>query len=83
MNTKLIFGHTVDFQSEHWRGVEAWAKAEIELLRDHLENRMTDEVDTAFLRGQIAALRDLRDLPEAVYMPDGTPTAASPISYNN
>lgn len=79
----LLFGHTIDFQSEHWKAVEAWAAHEIEQARDDLESPHLSERETADLRGVIRGMRRLLSLPSS-RRPDGTqPAAASPISYNN
>lgn len=47
--------------SPAWLYVEGWAKARIEVLHLDLETSLSAEA-TEHIRGQIAALRDLRNL---------------------
>lgn len=46
------------FEKPRWEQVEAWARNEIETLRNRLETPQSDEL-TAQVRGEIRALRRL------------------------
>lgn len=62
----------IDPQSTTWRTIAAWLDTQIEGVRDQLEGEV-DATDTERLRGRVAALRDLRTLPEQL---DNTRRAA-------
>jgi hypothetical protein len=51
----------VNVESPTWKAIEAWAKAELEELRDMLE-QPRDQADTQMLRGRAAQARRLLDL---------------------
>ena len=53
----------IDTTSLTWRSVAAWLDAEIADARERNDNPQPEDA-TAMLRGRLAALKDLRDLPE-------------------
>lgn len=55
----------IDTTTETWDAIETYAKAKREELRTKLESTGMPEVETAVLRGRIAALKDLLALGKA------------------
>lgn len=53
----------IDFRSETWRALEAYANTRIDALRTKNDGAL-DAVTTAHLRGRIAALKDLLTLAQ-------------------
>jgi hypothetical protein len=55
----------IEPNSPTWRFITKWTSDEIDAARDRNDSRHRDEIDTAYIRGQIAILRDLAELPNA------------------
>lgn len=53
----------IDFNTATWAQVDRWARARIEYLRQRNDGALS-ELETASLRGQIKALKNLLGLPE-------------------
>ena len=53
----------IEINSPTWRFIQEWTSEEIDAARDKNDSRHHNEIDTAFIRGQIAKLKDLVDLP--------------------
>lgn len=49
--------------SDTWIFVSNWAKAELDRAREQNDSQKRDAVQTAALRGRIAVLKDLLELP--------------------
>lgn len=58
--------------------VKKWADDEIKRLREKNDQIKLSDVETAGLRGEIAALKRLIDLPDAVARKAQTPSPAWP-----
>ena len=56
----------LEIYSPTWRYVSAWCAEEITALAEKLESPRLDERATAFVRGQIAALRIVAEMPETI-----------------
>jgi len=52
----------IDVTSPTWRSIQKWAEEEIENIHLDLETPQLDPDETEYLRGKIAALRNLIDL---------------------
>jgi hypothetical protein len=68
----------INFHSASWVAVAAWAQSRIDTLRVKNETDL-DPLETARVRGQIKALKELLALPEAAARGKGTESALSPI----
>lgn len=54
----------IDYTSATWLQVADWARTRLQALRTRNDGDL-DPTDTAILRGQIKALKELLDLPAA------------------
>lgn len=70
MNTPLVVGH-LDFESATWNAVREWAEHRLSDCRKRNDAALP-EIETAALRGEIAALKNLLGLEKS------TATMASP-----
>lgn len=59
---------TISKSDACWKEIEAWAKAQIEAGRDELE-KAQNEKTTDMIRGGIAQLRELLNLPTGTTKP--------------
>lgn len=53
----------IDIYSETWKSIEEWADGKLEMDLRSLEDINCDEKRSAMLRGRIALLRSLLNLP--------------------
>jgi hypothetical protein len=67
----------VDRYSETWRDVAAWAAPRLESARAELESPNVDDARARYLRGRIAALKELLALPDA----EDQPAVDAPLSF--
>lgn len=56
----------IDEHDTSWRCVRAWAEAEIEQLRNDLEDPRVEWQDVVDIRAQLTRLRALLGLPKAI-----------------
>lgn len=68
----------IDKYSSTWRVVAQWALVGLVDARTELENELTSETRSQFLRGRIAALAELALLPE----PKRTEVLSSDADYH-
>ena len=70
----------IDAYSETWQAVRDKAIAIIEQSRSRLEQRDQTEAETQFLRGKIAALRQMLEMtqPKPIVATDQIPDALRP-----
>lgn len=62
----------VDWYSDTWRAIQAHAQAQLKELRLKNDSTAHDAVQTSYLRGRIAAWKELEALPEKVAPQEGT-----------
>lgn len=58
-------GDELNEHSATWKTVKRYAEQEIQNLREANDSTTADETRTAVIRGRIAALKDVIDLPHA------------------
>lgn len=56
----------IDTNGRTWQYIEAHLKVRLEKLREKNDSSKLDAIETAALRGEIAAVKDLLALPETV-----------------
>lgn len=59
----------IDPHSPTWQAVDEWARRTLERHRAELESPAMDESATTMLRGRIAMLRELINLPNPIPTP--------------
>lgn len=54
---------SIDTYSDTWAYIKKWSNDRINKLRADNDSILKDEIKTAFIRGKIAALKELSELP--------------------